>query len=68
MIGYPTGNAPHLTMHHVDGPLLTCRDGQLHWLSLRERFRVWLGWDNAESLERKLRPDLFVLTILGRQK
>jgi hypothetical protein len=45
-------------MKHIDGPLLTFRDGQMHWLTLRERFRVWMGWEDALSLERRLRPDL----------
>jgi hypothetical protein len=49
---------PHLTMKHIDGPVLTFRDGQMHWLTLTERLKVWFGKEDAESLERKLRPDL----------
>jgi hypothetical protein len=58
MIGYPSSSRPTLIMKHIDGPLLTFRDGQMHWLTLRERFRVWMGWEDALSLERRLRPDL----------
>jgi hypothetical protein len=58
MIGYPSSSRPILIMKHIDGPLLTFRDGQIHWLTLRERFRVWMGWEDALSLERRLRPDL----------
>ena len=57
-VGYPSSSKPRLTMKHIDGPFITYRDGQLHWLTLRERFRVWIGWENAETLERKRRPDL----------
>jgi hypothetical protein len=45
---------PSLIMKHIDGPLLYLRDGRMHWLTWRERFRVWLGLDDALSLERKL--------------
>jgi hypothetical protein len=58
MIGYPSSSRPRLTMKHIDGPFLTFRDGQMHWLTICERFRVWLKWDDALSLEQKLRPDL----------
>lgn len=57
-VGYPSSSRPHLTMKHIDGPRLTFRDGQMHWLTLRESLRVWIGLDDALSLERKLRPDL----------
>lgn len=55
---YPNNARPMLNMRHVDGPVLFFRDGQMHWLTLRERLRVRLGWDDATSLERRLRPDL----------
>jgi len=57
-VGFPTSNRPSLKMKHIDGPLLTFRDGQMHWLTLWERFMVALGRDDAESLERKRRPNL----------
>ena len=57
-MGYPESSRPRLTMNHVDGPLLTCRDGQMHWLTAWERICVRLGFDDAASLERKHRPDL----------
>lgn len=53
-VSYPNNARPMLNMRHVDGPLLTFRDGQMHWLTLCER----LGWDDALSLEERLRPDL----------
>ena len=58
-VGYPTDARPSIRWSHVDGPLLRYRDGQLHWLTLWERLRCWLGWDDAESIERKRRADLF---------
>ena len=44
---------PFINVHHIDGPLLSLRDGRLHWLTLRERFLLWLGLTNAHMLEHK---------------
>ncbi len=45
--------------NHVDGPMLVCTDGMVHWLSLLER--VWLraGLTTLEELDAKYRryPD-----------
>lgn len=57
-VGYSADARPSINWKHIDGPLLCCRDGQLHWLTLWERLCCWLGWENAESIERKRRPDL----------
>lgn len=57
-IGYPATNRPWIMWNHIDGPLLHFRDGQLHWLTFRERIRCWFNLDDAESLEAKRRPDL----------
>lgn len=57
-IGYPSASRPFIVWNHIDGPLLHARDGQLHWLTLRERFRCWLGLDGVESLEKKRWPEL----------
>jgi hypothetical protein len=43
---------------HIDGPLLIFRDGQMHWLTLWERFLLRLGMTDAKKLERKRRPNL----------
>lgn len=47
---------PSIRPNHIDGPLLTFSDGQLHWLTLWERFLFALGMTDAEKLERKRRP------------
>lgn len=52
-IGVPRGSEPSINWRHIDGPLLYRRDGQLHWLTLWERLRCWLGYDDANSLDRK---------------
>jgi len=57
-IGRPRSNPPCIHWYHINGPLLVFRNGELHWLSLWERLRCWLKLDDAESLEKKLRPDL----------
>lgn len=57
-VSYPLSARPSLNMRHIDGPMIYFRDGQMHWLTLLERIAVHLGWDDAETLERKHRPDL----------
>jgi hypothetical protein len=58
LLGYPGTARPSIQWNHVDGPLLHLRNGELHWLTWRERFRSWMGYDDAESLEAKHRPHL----------
>lgn len=48
---------PHIR-RNIDGPLLVFRDGQMHWLTWRERMACWLGLTDADRLEKKRRPDL----------
>jgi len=57
-IAHSWSGRPSFVMKHIDGPLLVFRDGQMHWLTLWERFLVWAGRQTAESLERKRRPNL----------
>jgi hypothetical protein len=52
-IGYPNGAVATINWKHIDGPLLYRTNGQLHWLTLWERFRCWLGLDNPETLDTK---------------
>jgi hypothetical protein len=49
---------PSIQLNHVDGPLLVFSDGQLHWLTFRERGLLWLGLTNAEKLQQERRPKL----------
>ena len=57
-VGYHKDARPYIKPKHIDGPLLVYRDGQMHWLTLAERFRLWMGWEDAETIEAKRRPDL----------
>lgn len=52
-VSYQKGARPHIQMDHIDGPLLHKRNGTLHWLTLWERYLVWVGWEDEYSLERK---------------
>jgi hypothetical protein len=63
-IGFSKDSKPKLNIHHIDGPMMYFSDGQMHWLSLWERFQVRWGLTDAEKLERKLRPNL--MKIMGR--
>lgn len=49
---------PRIIRHHVDGPVITFRDGQMHWLTMWERILVMLGLTDAIEIERKRRPNL----------
>lgn len=49
---------PHINRKHVDGPLLVYSDGQLHWLTWRERIALAFGQTDANALQRKRRPEL----------
>ena len=53
MTGYPTDVKPFIKWKHIDGPVLCLRNGEMHWLTLWDRLRVWLRLDDARSLERK---------------
>jgi hypothetical protein len=57
-IGYPETSRPGINWKHIDGPLLFGRNGRMHWLTWRERFRCWMGWDDALTLEKKHWPHL----------
>lgn len=49
--------APEIVWKHIDGPMLCLRNGQVHWLTLWERFRCWMELDNAFTLEKKHAPE-----------
>lgn len=44
---------PHIQWRHVDGPLLVCRDGTPHWLTMAERLWLRLGLTTLEQLDAK---------------
>jgi hypothetical protein len=48
---------PHVVWNHIDGPLMTwC--GELHWLTWRERFRIWAGLSTVRDVAHKRWPHL----------
>lgn len=60
-VGWPATARPEIEFDHIDGPVLRMRDGSLHWLTLWERFCVWMRWDDAMTIEARRRPDLINL-------
>lgn len=46
-------NASPFIKKHIDGLMIVFRDGRMRWLSVYERFLVFIGLENAHSLERK---------------
>ncbi len=53
MIQYPANSKPHIQWNHIDGPLLYCRDGTLHWLTKLERLWLRMGFTNINQLDEK---------------
>lgn len=49
---------PSINFNHIDGPYIHFSDGQIHFLTIWERFLVWIVIHDAASLQRKLRPML----------
>lgn len=52
-IQYPKDSKPEIQWNHIDGPLLHCRDGSLHWLTLLERLWLKTGLVTIEQLDEK---------------
>lgn len=52
---------PVINAKHIDGPVLYFRDGQMHWLTLWERFLFAIGLTDADAIERKRRPKLVAM-------
>lgn len=57
-VGFVAPQKPSLNMRHIDGPYICFRDGQLHWLTIRERIALWFGLTDAVKIEQKRRPNL----------
>jgi hypothetical protein len=50
-VGYPTGMKPSVVWKHIDGPLMYHSDGQLHWLTWRERLALWFGLMTEDEID-----------------
>ena len=50
-VGYPIDSQPFINWKHIDGPLLYCSDGQLHWLTWRERFRLFFKFADIHDID-----------------
>lgn len=55
--GYPSDAKAHIQWNHVDGPLLICRDGTPHWLTMWERFMARAGFQTADDLCKLYRQE-----------
>lgn len=47
---------PRINFRHIDGPMLMWA-GNIHWLTWRERFAVWLGRTDADQIARRYWPE-----------
>ncbi|MGY4222711.1 hypothetical protein ACVMIH_000072 [Bradyrhizobium sp. USDA 4503] len=50
-VGTPLSAQPSINWKHVDGPLLYCSDGQLHWLTWSERIRLFFGLADIHDID-----------------
>lgn len=57
-VSVPDNARPSINANHIDGPVLHMRSGEMHWLTMWERFQLWRGKADAYSLEHKRRPHL----------
>lgn len=57
--GYLDTARPYIQWNHIDGPLLHFRNGEVHWLTLWERFCCFWDIHDALTLEKKYRPRLY---------
>ena len=57
MIPHPPTDDPMIVWNHVDGPLLICKDGTPHWLSLFERLMVRANMMTITHLDQKYNSD-----------
>lgn len=53
MNSQPEGARPYIQWNHIDGPLLVCSDGHLHWLTMHERMMLRFGFTNTKLLDKK---------------
>ena len=47
-----THTTAYIKWNHIDGPMLRCSDGTLHWLTLFERLMFAVGAYTIESLDK----------------
>ena len=52
-VSFPKESQPDIKWKHIDGPMLSCRDGTIHWLTYWERFCFFVGLINIEQLDAK---------------
>lgn len=52
-VDFELDDFPSIQWNHVDGPLLVCRDGTLHWLTMWERLALKAGCTTIDALDAK---------------
>jgi hypothetical protein len=40
---------PYVNWKHIDGPLMSWA-GEIHWLTMKERFRAWVGLETIDQI------------------
>jgi hypothetical protein len=51
-VGIPKGVRPFINWKHIDGPLLYTSDCGLHWLTYRERIKLFFGLTTIDEIDR----------------
>ncbi|CAB4129891.1 hypothetical protein UFOVP116_165 [uncultured Caudovirales phage] len=54
MLGYPKDSKPIIQWKHIDGPLLICSNGLVHWLTIFEQLMLMVGATSIEKLNRTI--------------
>lgn len=64
MISHPRDSMPHIQFEHVDGPMLHCRDGSVHFLTWRERIALKFGMITLEELDARHRSIMPAMSVV----
>ena len=54
MIAYQNGVKPCVNWSHIDGPMLSCGNGSVRWLTRKERIMLRLRLTTVEKLSAAL--------------
>ena len=54
MTSYLDSARPHIKWGHIDGPMLSCRNGAVHFMTLWECVKLRFSMTTIEKLEAKI--------------
>jgi hypothetical protein len=52
-VSFPNDSRPYIQHNHIDGAVLYCHDGAMHWLTTQEKIWLKFGFTTIEKLDQK---------------